>query len=285
MNYFTSENVPLPGGSGKLTMIRSRSGELMYLAQGEKQALLMDTSVGIRGLRALVEGLTDKPVTVLISHGHPDHAMGVGEFETAYMSSLDIPQYQAMGGLEERKDYVEMSIGPEGERVPEEEYLPLIPDYPFEELSDGMSFDLGGMHVDVYAFPGHTKGCMVFLLREARILITGDACNNSTFLFDESCSTVEEYRGKVQEVMERLDGKYDSIFVMHQVREAHPRLLSQMLVVCDQVMRGEADDLPFVFMGRRALVAKDRNDKCERTDGGYANLVYNPGRIFRKQEA
>ena len=285
MKFFTDENVPLPAGCGTLTMIRSRSGELMYLAQGQERAVLMDTSVGIRGLRALVEELTDKPVTVLISHGHPDHAMGVGEFETAYMNHQDLPCYQAMGSLKERRDYVEMSIGPEGERVPEEEYLPLLPDYAFQELRDGMSFDLGGMHVDVYAFPGHTRGCMVFLLREARILITGDAFNNSTFLFDGICSTVEEYKAQVQEIMERLDGKYDRVFVMHQVREADPKLLPQMLLVCDQVMRGEADELPFVFMGRKALVAKDRNERCERTDGGYANLVYNPERIFREQKA
>ncbi len=38
MKFFTDENVPLPAGCGTLTMIRSRSGELMYLAQGQERA-------------------------------------------------------------------------------------------------------------------------------------------------------------------------------------------------------------------------------------------------------
>lgn len=281
MEYFSSEKVALPADCcGKLTMIRSRSGELMYLAEGNERAVLMDTSVGIRGLRALVEELTDKPLTVLISHGHLDHAMGVPEFDTAYMNPDDISLYQSMCSVEERKEYAEMSIGLSPEKIPEEAYLPAEPDYVFEKLTDGMSFDLGGMHIDVYAFPGHTKGCMVFLLREAHILISGDACNNSTFLFDEKCcSTVSEYRVQVEKIKNALEGKYDRIFVMHQVMEADPELFGQMLMVCDDVMNGKSDAIPFEFLGRQALVAKARNERCERSDGGYANLVYDPGRI------
>lgn len=158
MKFFSGEEVVLPQGCGKLTMIRSKSGELMYLAEGSEKAVLMDTSIGVRGLRALVEELTDKPVTVLISHGHPDHAMGAPEFETAYMNHRDISPYRSMGDVKERMDYAELSIGPQAREIPKEDYLPLEPDYAFEELSDGMSFDLGGMHIDVYAFPGHTRG-------------------------------------------------------------------------------------------------------------------------------
>ncbi|MCI9097632.1 MAG: MBL fold metallo-hydrolase [Lachnospiraceae bacterium] len=279
MKFFSGEEVVLPQGCGKLTMIRSKSGELMYLAEGSEKAVLMDTSIGVRGLRALVEELTDKPVTVLISHGHPDHAMGAPEFETAYMNHRDISPYRSMGDVKERMDYAELSIGPQAREIPKEDYLPLEPDYAFEELSDGMSFDLGGMHIDVYAFPGHTRGCMVFLLREARILITGDACNNSTFLFDENCSTVAEFRVQVEKIKDALEGKYDRVFVMHQVMEAAPDLLAQMLLVCDDVLNGKSDELPFTFMGKQAMVAKNRNEKCERADGGYANLVYNPERI------
>ena len=68
MKFFSGEEVVLPQGCGKLTMIRSKSGELMYLAEGSEKAVLMDTSIGVRGLRAFVDELTDKPVTVVISH-------------------------------------------------------------------------------------------------------------------------------------------------------------------------------------------------------------------------
>ena len=44
-------------------------------------------------------------------------------------------------------------------------------------------FDLGGVHVDVYETPGHTPGGLSFLIREERILLSGDACNPNTLLF------------------------------------------------------------------------------------------------------
>lgn len=279
MEFFTTEKITLPEGGGKLTMIKSRTGELMYLAEGSEKAVLMDTSIGIKGLRALAEGLTDKPITVLISHGHLDHAMGAPEFERVYMNPKDISLYQSMCSVEERKGYAEHSIGAQAKEIPTDAYLFPEPDYGFEELQDGMSFDLGGMHIDVYAFPGHTKGCMVFLLREARILVSGDACNNFTFLFDEKCSTVAEYQVQVEKIKNSLAGKYDTIFVMHEIKDADADLFAQMLLVCGDVLNGESDERPFDFMGKKALVAKSCNEKCRRADGKYANLVYNPNRL------
>lgn len=68
MDYFSTEKI-----SDAMTMIRSKSGELLYLVEGSKSAVLIDTCIGLGSLRALVEGLTGKPVTVLVSHGHIDH--------------------------------------------------------------------------------------------------------------------------------------------------------------------------------------------------------------------
>ena len=52
-----------------------------YLIRGDRKAALLDTGVGCGDLRSLVERLTDKPLIVLITHGHIDHAMGAGQFE------------------------------------------------------------------------------------------------------------------------------------------------------------------------------------------------------------
>lgn len=274
MNYYSAEKI-----NEHMTMIRSLSGELLYLVEGGERAVLIDTCIGLGGLRALAEGLTGKPLTVLVSHGHIDHAMGAPEFETAYMNHRDIPLYQSQCSVEERRGYAGAGLGPEAAAIPDEAFVPAVPDYAFAELEDGACFDLGGLHVDVYAFPGHTKGCMVFLIREERILILGDACNNATFLFDDICSTVTEYKAQVQKMEIRLAGKYDRVFVMHHIMEVQPDILSQMVCVCDDIINGSADNLPFAFMGKKALIAKKCNEQFEREDGKPANLIYNPDRV------
>lgn len=275
MDYFSTEKI-----SDMVTMIRSKSGELLYLIEGSEKAVLIDTCIGLGSLRALVERLTEKPVTVLVSHGHIDHAMGAPEFDLVYMNHKDISLYQSQCSVAERRGYAGAGLGAGAMQIPAEEFIPAAPDYSFTDLQDGACFDLGGLHIDVYAFPGHTKGCMVFLIREKKILILGDACNNATFLFDDVCSTVSEYKAQVQDIERRLAGKYDKVLVMHHVMEVQPDILSQMACVCDDIISGNADNQPFEFMGKKALIARKCNERFEREDGKSANLIYNPDRIM-----
>lgn len=272
MNYYTSEKI-----TDSVTAIRSLSGEILYLIEGGEKAVLIDTCAGVGHLRQFVEELTEKPITVLLSHGHIDHAMGAPEFGQVYMNPKDIPLYQSQCSVEERKGYVAAGIGPEAAAgLPEGSYVDARPDYRFEELTEGMVFDLGEMHIEAYAFPGHTKGCMVFLIREERLLILGDACNNATFLFDDICSTVAEYQKQVNRSQALLAGKYDRIFLMHHVLEAPDTIFQEMSEVCDTILAGKADQIPFHFMGKKAYVAKKTNERFEREDGKFANLIYNP---------
>ena len=65
----------------RITRIYAFATELMYLVEGTEKAVLIDTGSGIGSLKACVEQLTDKPVVVLVTHGHVDHAMGAAEFD------------------------------------------------------------------------------------------------------------------------------------------------------------------------------------------------------------
>ena len=42
----------------------------IFLLVGTERALLIDTGIGVGDLKAAVEKITDKPVTVVITHGH-----------------------------------------------------------------------------------------------------------------------------------------------------------------------------------------------------------------------
>ena len=267
-----------------LTAIHSLSGEILYLIEGSERAILVDTSVGIKGLRAYVEQLTKLPITVLMTHGHLDHAMGAPEFDEVYMSHKDLDVYVGMQNVAGRMAYVS---GNQGGKLPEgmtEDDFVAPAEVDFKDLKEGDSFDLGGVHIDVYDFPGHTPGSLAFLIREKRIVITGDACNPFIFLFFDYSLTVSDYKKTVQSFKEKLAGKYDHIFLSHGSVgnvEAKLSLFDDTMAICDCIMEGKSDEIPFDFMGEPAYIAKAMTPPpFERLDGGYGNIVYNKKRIF-----
>lgn len=270
MNFYTSEKI-----NAYLTCIRSLSGELMYLLDGEKECALIDSCYGVGHLKDYVAKLTNKPVNVFLTHGHVDHAMGVPEFERVYLNEKDIPLYKRQCTLEERKDYAHAVLGAAADKLMEEDYTVSEPEKQFLPLEDGMVFKIGDYHLEAYEFPGHTKGSMIFLIREMRILILGDACNNSTFLFEPDCAPLHEYQRRLKELRDSLVGTYDRVLLSHHVMETDSRIMDNVLKVCDEIFHNEADDLPFEFMGMKAYIAKKCNERFEREDGKSGNIIYN----------
>ncbi|MGN1024444.1 MAG: MBL fold metallo-hydrolase [Lachnospiraceae bacterium] len=273
----------------RITAIRSACGEILYLIEGRDRALLVDTNLGVRGLRELVDALTDREITVLITHGHIDHAPGAPAFADlpVYLNPLDIPLYRRMDQIGDRDGYIRANLGADFAKydLRREDYIPEDPDFPFLTLSDGQVFDLGDLHAEAVAFPGHTKGSMAVYLPELRTLITGDCCNNATFLFDQDAASVSAYRDTVCRLRDRFFGKLDHIYLCHHVMEAGTALLSDMAEVCETVLSGRADDLPFSFMGQQACIAMACNARFERRDGGFANLIYRRDHLYDDNRA
>ena len=49
------------------------ANESLYLVEGETKAILIDAGTKIKDLDKLVASITDKPVTLVATHVHPDH--------------------------------------------------------------------------------------------------------------------------------------------------------------------------------------------------------------------
>ena len=274
VEYYKAEKI-----NEHMTAIRSMTGEIMYLVEGEEKAVLIDTCLGVGHLREFVENLTEKQITVLLTHGHVDHALGAPEFEEVYMNPADNKVYESMSPLEERIGYIKANLGGQLPEFAEDDYVqPASAD--FKELKDGQIFDLGGVHIEVYALPGHTHGTMVMLVPEEKALILGDACNNATFLFDENSLSVHEYKENLIRVKEKLEGRYDTTYLCHHVMTASKDMLAHVIEVCDEILEGKADDILFEFMGHHAFVAKRANERFERVDGGEGNIVYDKEKLI-----
>jgi len=274
MEFYTTERI-----NERLTLIRSLTGELLYLVEGSQRAALIDTGVGVGHLKALVDTLTDKPLIVLLTHGHVDHASGAAEFETVYLNRRDNEIYRRMCALEERKGYLQAGLGLRFSELTDSDFVPPTPDKQFLSLEDGDSFDLGGVHIDIYALPGHTPGCVVLLIRELRTLVLGDACNNSTFLFDRDACPLEVYQENLSRAHSLLTGKYDHVYLCHHEMETGVDIMNNVLILIDEVLAGKGDDVPFEFMGMHALIAKKCNERFQREDGICGNFIYSKEKL------
>jgi len=258
------------------TRIRAPGFELMYLVEGKEKAALIDTGSGLGFLRAHIEKLTDKPIVVLLTHGHVDHAMGAGEFETVYMNHVDDYIYEVHADMGFRRDGLFLCP----QKVEEEEIIPAKPLEEIHQMAGGDSFDLGGLHIDIYDLPGHTRGSVVMLIREERVLLLGDACNYLTFLHEPYSTTVKEFKTNLEALKPQVEGKYDAVYLSHGPGNGSVELIDGVIQVCQDIMEGKTDDVPFGFKDSKGFLAKAEIERDVRIDGGVGNVIYSKDRIF-----
>jgi glyoxylase-like metal-dependent hydrolase (beta-lactamase superfamily II) len=222
--------------------------DAQYLLVGATRALLIDTGSGFYDLKGTVEKLTKLPYDVAVTHGHPDHAGGIGQFDTVYMHPADIPMLKSISQQSE-KQYGEimwgMPIGyphvwgytPADARWGGWQKQPVI-----KPLFDGQEFDLGGGRVvTVYHIPGHTAGSCVFLDRKERILFSGDAGNRNPNANAVPVSTYLRNLLKLQKLRTEYDRNYNGHTAYAGTLDALPQapeVLDDVIEAYRSVLRG-----------------------------------------------
>jgi glyoxylase-like metal-dependent hydrolase (beta-lactamase superfamily II) len=241
----------------------------MYLVTGRERAVLIDSGFGVGDLRAFVGSLTGKPLTVLLTHGHVDHAFGAGWFEDVRMHPADreVLETHRVPSAE----VVETAIA-EGRPIAD----PPAPET-FGALRAGEAFDLGGLTVHTFAAAGHTPGSVAFLIDEERMLLTGDAANQRTFLFLPEASSLVSYQESMARLRAATAGRYDRALVSHGSGEMPVTLLDDLDLLCTRVRERSDDAVPFEFLSWHGRFARRPAGDGSADDA--ANLVYDPARI------
>lgn len=251
-----------------------------YLVVGSERAVLIDTGCGIGDLRSFVEQLTDKPVTVLLTHGHLDHAPGAVQFDEVYMCVLDNEMVGIHSVPERRFGFAAGTDGEENIRYTMDDVLPADDPSRYHDLCDGDVFLLGDYAVEVFSCPGHTQGSKCFLLCEDRILLTGDACNPFTFLFGPAAKGLKSYEESLERLLQSASGRYDRILVSHGIGEIASRtMIEENLQVIRDIRSGNVVNTPFGFGASKGLFIAKEHPRLNEYGEVMANIVYDPARI------
>lgn len=131
------------------------SSETMYIVEGKDKAVLIDAGTTVPGLDKIVSKITKKPVTLILTHVHPDHAGAVGCFDEVWINPADTV------------------------------YVPaFMPDYKgtVRYLEHGQLIELGGRTLETFFTPGHTPGSTTFLEVGTDHGYSGDAFGNGNLL-------------------------------------------------------------------------------------------------------
>jgi len=206
-----------------VTHIRDAMGVCMTLLEGSQAAMLVDTGYGTEDVAAFIHTLTDKPLTVLLTHNHHDHALGARWFARTLMFPEDMGEWPVFTGESKRRAVLQQAVA-KGLPVSESNFLAGECRMPLP-ASKGV-FDLGGITAAVIPCPGHTPGSCVVYVSELKLLLTGDDWNPCTWLFFDAALPVRQYR---KNVCKLLDLDFEHVLCAHQLA-CYPREKFQAFV-------------------------------------------------------
>lgn len=194
----------------------------MYLLEGTRHALLIDTGTHPKELDRVVLRLTEKPLYVVLTHAHYDHAGGIGFFDEIWMHPADTVLLHHLPKYEGRIRFIV-----EGDR-----------------------FDLGGRVLDVVEMPGHTPGSIVLMDRTAGICFSGDAVGSGqVWLQVQPTAPMSIYLETLRKMQREMESDIPKIYCGHYPYLRHPLgrdYLADMAVLAQSVITGKPiDSVPF----------------------------------------
>ena len=225
-----------------------------YLVVGGEKACVIDTMNGYTNVYEAVRRITDKPVTVVNTHGHPDHIFGNVYFQEAYLHPAD----RALA-----REFTQMPEFVEACR----KYGAVMP--PFRDILPGDVIDLGGRTLEVFALPGHTPGGILLLLREDRILFTGDSVNHHLWMQLDGCLPLRAFVKELDKVM-FLTERADIILHGHARAEDDisllPCLRRGVQEICDGKMENDQPYRWFDGVDRQHAFACEPGKRYQQED-------------------
>jgi glyoxylase-like metal-dependent hydrolase (beta-lactamase superfamily II) len=251
--YAVRELFPGVWGIGEL-------GVNCYLVRGNERALLIDAGWGFGDLPELVASLAPLPLTVVNTHGHPDHTCGDFRFPEVFIIPADQTIFPVASPDARRMMLERVSARgplPAGfdadawTNAPAPNLQPLTPD---------AVFDLGGRTLRVIPTPGHTPGSCCLLDAGARLLFTGDTIVAGPILmFLQQSLPLRVYADSLQRLLSH-NAEIDFLLPGHGEEPIPAARISELLQLATAILNGKITGEPQEHPLGSGLCA--RTDTC-----------------------
>lgn len=235
---------------------------ISYLVVGTQKAILFDTGMGISNIKAVVEGLTKLPVSVVNSHTHNDHVGDNWRFGDVYGMPTDFTRTNARGSTADAQ--AELGPGQVCGDLPNgfdpKSYRTkafLISHW----LHDGDKLNLGDRTLEVLSTPGHTPDSIALLDEQNGLLFTGDTFYLGPIYLYRPETDLDAYVASMKRLA-ALTPRLQLLLPSHNVPVAEPSYLPRVLEAIQQVRRGQAKAVPkdgkreFAFEGFSFLMSQ-----------------------------
>ncbi len=244
--------------------------DTMYLIEGEEKALLIDTGWGIFDIPELLRRITSKPVMVIVTHGHPDHACGSFWFDEVYVLENEVPLLKNCFDIEYRKmKYENLLI----DRINDKSLIESWFNAELKHINvirEGFKFELGNLTLEVITMPGHTDGSIVLLDEKNRMLYTGDSIlKGQVWLHLDVSASLSVYLKSLQKIRD-LGNKFDRFLPAHGDSPLETFYIDEMIMGVEKIIEGKIKGKPIQTHAGLGL-------NCEFKNCG---IVYNENRLI-----
>ena len=250
----------------KVWQISDHGADNMYIVEGRDSAMLIDNGLGSADLVSYVRTITSKPLIVVITHGHPDHAGSDYQFAQVYINPADSAAAREYNNPQTRSRSSSTMTG-ESKPLPTELYHGKVYNTRMIPVGNGKIFDLGGRKIEVIQTPGHTPGEIVLLDISHKLLFTGDNNNGLVWLFLGNCLPLHEYLSTLKKEASRLN-EFTTILPGHGAPIPADFINDQVKCV-EGILDGSLERKPYQSFAGNAMISVY----------GRASVAFNPANL------
>ena len=203
-----------------------------FLLEGSKEAVLIDCGMMIPSVRAIAEGITEKPLRLALTHADRDHIGCCHEFSEIIMHPSESMVFHNISAMRRGVDR-KLTFVKEGDVI-----------------------DPGDRPLEVIHLPGHTPGSIAFLDKKQKMLFSGDPIQDGDIFMFGVHRDMPSYIDSLMRLRERA-AEFDRIYPSHGTMLVGTEMIDALVDGANEVCHDEAPWTERMMFDKKMVRAYD----------------------------